>query len=75
MNITLSADEDTVRKTREAARRMGKSLNGLLRDYMRSVSEQVNQKEAADKFAENALSRGGRSKAGYRFSREEAHRR
>ena len=75
MNITLSADENTIRKSREAARRMGKSLNGLLRDYMRSVSDQIEHKEAAEKFAENALSHGGKSEDGFRFSREDAHQR
>ncbi|MGB0744988.1 MAG: hypothetical protein ACPGSB_10745 [Opitutales bacterium] len=75
MNITLSADEDTIRKSREAARRMGKSLNGLLREYMHSVSDRLEGEVAAKKFKQNALEQGGKSESGFRFSRERAHER
>jgi hypothetical protein len=34
MNLTLAVDERTVEKAREAAQKMGKSLNGLIREYI-----------------------------------------
>ena len=75
VNITLSSDEETVRKTREYARRRGTSLNELLRAYMRSLTEQEDPDEVADEFARNAIEQGGRSENNYRFDREEANRR
>lgn len=75
MNITLSADKETVRKTREAARLRGKSLNGLIREYMESISNQSDREVAAKAFRENALTCGGNSEPSFRFSRDEAHRR
>ncbi|HEY4176290.1 MAG TPA: DUF6364 family protein [Kofleriaceae bacterium] len=34
MNLTLAVDERTVERAREAAQKMGKSLNGLIREYI-----------------------------------------
>ena len=34
MNITLSVDERVAENAREAARKMGKSLNQAVRDYL-----------------------------------------
>ena len=38
MNITLSADAQTVEKARMAAQRMGKSLNQAVRDYLEQLA-------------------------------------
>ena len=38
MNITLSADAQTVEKARLAAQRMGKSLNQAERDYLEHLA-------------------------------------
>lgn len=73
MNITLSTDENTVRKTREYARRQGVSLNELLRRYMDSVTQVEDVEAASDEFSRNALERSGESPSGYRFSRDQAH--
>lgn len=75
MNITLSADADTVKKTREIARKRGTSLNGLIRDYMRSVADQQDRENVAQAFTKNALTSGGKSSTGFRFCREDAHQR
>jgi len=75
MNITLSSDEQTIQKTRAFARRQGVSLNELLRRYMDSVTNSENVESALDEFARNALEHGGQSAPGYRFDREESHRR
>ena len=34
MNITLSVDEQVAQRAREAAKKMGKSLNQVVRDYL-----------------------------------------
>ena len=34
MNITLSVDEQVARRAREAAQKMGKSPNQVVRDYL-----------------------------------------
>ncbi len=75
MNITLSSDKETIQKTREFARRQGVSLNELLRRYMDSVTRVENPETVLDEFTRNALEHGGQSSPGYRFDREEAHRR
>jgi hypothetical protein len=75
MNITLSSDKSTLEKTRQYARRQGMSLNELLRRYMESVSQVDNVDSVMEEFSQNALSQGGQSAPGYRFDREDAHRR
>ncbi len=75
MNITLSADEETVRRTREYARLHGTSLNQLVRDYLRQLTAGDEGESAAKEFSQLALQHGGRSPAGFRFDREAAHRR
>lgn len=38
MNITLSVDEQVARRAREAAKKMGKSLNQAVRDYLEQLA-------------------------------------
>ena len=40
MNITLSVDERIAEAAREAARKMGKSLNQAVRDYLEQLAGQ-----------------------------------
>lgn len=75
VNITLSADEDVVRRTREYATEHGTTLNQLVRDYMESLTGKMTNEEAADSFVRIATEHPGRSEPGYRFDRDEAHRR
>lgn len=75
MNITLSSDRKIIEKSREYARRQGVSLNELLRRYMDSISRVEDAEAVADEFTRNALEQGGESATGYRFDREEAHKR
>ena len=75
MNITLSSDEETVRKTREYAKRRGTSLNELLRAYMRSLTAREDPEAVAEEFARNARASAGQSPSGFRFVREESHQR
>jgi len=74
MNITLSADMDTLRRTRDYARQHGTSLNQLVRDFLRNLTAQDESDKVADEFVRNAMSHSGRSPKGFRFSREDAQR-
>ena len=38
MNITLSVDEKVAQRAREAAQKMGKSLNQVVRDYLEQLA-------------------------------------
>ena len=74
MNITLSADADLVRKARAAARKQGKSLNQMVREYMRSLCEMDGALTAASRLLE-IMDEGGGDMRGRRFDREESHER
>ena len=75
MNITLSADEDTVTRTRAYAREHGTSVNQLVRDFLESITGQEDRDRVAEEFARNAVEKAGRSPDGFRFDREQSHRR
>jgi hypothetical protein len=73
MNITLSANEETIRLTREYARQRGTSLNRLIRDFLNNLTSTQEGETAASEFSRLALEQGGRSPEGFRFDREDAH--
>ena len=75
MNITLSADAETVVRTRKYAREHGTSVNQLVRDFLANLTGQDDRNRAAEEFAKNAIGHGGKSPAGFRFDREKVHRR
>jgi hypothetical protein len=75
MNITLSADEDLVRKAREYAVRHGTSLNQIIREYMEQLARVADTEKNADEFERLAKDRGGLSHPDFVFDREEAHKR
>lgn len=75
MNITLSADDKLVEKTRAYAARHGTSLNELIRERMRQIAGQADAEQKAVEFTELAVNQGGRSDDDFTFNREEAHRR
>jgi hypothetical protein len=74
MNITLSADSETVKRTREYARQHGTSVNQLVRDFLQSLTAREDLDHVADEFIRNATDHAGRSPKGFRFSREDAQR-
>jgi hypothetical protein len=75
MNITLSTDEETVNRSREYAQKHGTSVNELVRDFLAKLTRQEDRDLVADEFLRNATSHSGRSPEGFRFDREDAHRR
>jgi hypothetical protein len=74
MNITLSIDETVAQRAREAAQKMGKSLNQAVRDYLEQLagggkrSQQWAQLEARCLPSTAQLN-------GWKFSRDEANER
>ena len=61
MNLTLSADENLVRKGREYAAEHGTSLNRLIRSYLERLVGEVPREEAAREFAAIASGSPGNS--------------
>lgn len=74
-NITLSADETLIASARAYAQKHGTTLNDLIRDYLTVLSNPRDPKEVAEEFAREALEQSGCSEEGWRFNREEVHKR
>lgn len=72
MNITLSADDELIRKAREIASRQGTSLNELVRRYFESLVGEQSRADAAAEFRALCEQHAGHS-GGHRFRREDAY--
>ena len=72
MNVTLSLDEQVVARARKKAEALGKSLNQMIRDYLQSVAGGSDVERTIEEF--RTLSGKGHSQ-GWKFSRDEIHRR
>lgn len=71
-NITLSADEATIERARAAARRQGRSLNDMVRDYLQALAATNSLDSEFDRLQElSRLADGHRS--GGPFTRDELH--
>jgi len=73
MNITLSADAELIKKSREYAKAHNTSLNQLVRDYLSQLSGVNESGGAADEFVRLASSMPGRSEPGFKFVRDAIH--
>ena len=74
-NITLSADERLIASARAYAQAHHTTLNDLIRDYLAVLSNPRDPKEVAEEFRREALEQSGCSEEGWRFNREEIHKR
>ena len=72
MNITIAVDDGVVERARELARRQGRSLQELLRDYLQTLVGDRPGREVADELLELMESHGGRS-GGQAFRRADAY--
>ena len=68
MNITLSVDE----RVAESARKMRKSLNQAVRDYLEQLAGQERQTTEWQLWEQRCLSGGGRLQ-GYKLDRDALH--
>lgn len=73
MNITLSAEEELIRRAREVARAQGKSLNEVIREYLRALTRQTGAQPAEELF--DLMDEAGGDLRGQRVSREELYER
>jgi hypothetical protein len=55
MNITLSIDEQVAQKAREAAKKMGKSLNQAVRDYLEQLAGSPRREHEWEQFETRCL--------------------
>ena len=74
MNVTLSIDENLLRRARRVAESMGKSVNQLIRDYLEEITSQSSVEEEIAEFERLSFGGGGRSR-GWKFNRDEIHER
>ncbi len=74
MNITLSIDEQTAQRAREAARKMGKSLNQAVRDHLEQLAGSAQRGEQWAQF-EVRCRNSGAQLGDWRFDRDEANTR
>ena len=74
-SLTLSADEHLIDQARAYAQARGTTLDQLVQDYLQQLAGGTSPSQAADEFARLASLRPVQSEAGWRFNREEIHRR
>ena len=74
MNITISVDEQVAQRAREAAKKMGKSLNQVVRDYLEQLGGSSHRGQQWTQFEERCLQSGARLD-GWQFNRDEANER
>ena len=74
MNITLSVDEQVAQRARDAAKKMGKSLNQAVRDYLEQLAGGGYRSQQWAQFEERCLHSSARLD-GWRFNRDEANER
>ena len=75
MNITLSADKVLIMKTRSYAKKTNTTLNSLVRNYLSTIAGGDTSSGVADEFGALAKSKAGKSPTGYKFNRDEIHKR
>ncbi len=73
-NLTLSVDEKTIERAREAAQAMGTSLNQLVRDHIERLSGADQREADHDAFEARAIAGKGRLN-GWKFDRDDANAR
>lgn len=74
MNVTLSIDDEVLRKARRKAESMGTSVNQLIRDYLEQLSGKSDPAEDAAEFERLSSLTHGHS-GGWKFNRDELHER
>jgi len=72
VNLTISVDDDLLRRARHLARQRGVSLQDLLRDYLRSLAGEEPGEAVAAELLDLMNRHGGRS-GGRCIRRDEAY--
>ena len=74
VNITLSIDDEVVRRARQQAEALGTSVNQLVRDYLNQLVGASDPAADAAEFTRLSRLSHGNSR-GWKFNREEIHER
>lgn len=74
MNITLSVDEELIKKARLFAKAQGKSLNQMIRDHLNQVCQKQDGIAAAAEFM-RLVGDGQGDLGGTSWTRDELHER
>lgn len=74
MDITLSVDDEVVRKVRCRAEQLGTSVNQLVREFLEELAGNYDPADDAAEFLRLSEQTRGHSR-GLRFNRGEAHER
>ena len=69
--MTITADEEVIRRAREAARRQGRSLNDVLRETLERLAGARSRDAVADEFVQLAATTDGVLEGPFR--REDAY--
>ena len=74
-NLTISIDDQLLRRARVRAARLGTSVNAVLRDYMRAwAGEEDERRQAVDSLLRRS-SRAQSARGGKHWTRESLHER
>ncbi|MCK5156103.1 MAG: hypothetical protein KAQ69_06690 [Spirochaetales bacterium] len=75
MNITLSADGKLIKRSREYALRHHTTLNNLIREYLKKISDSSldDSLSAGESFMAMTQSYAGESSPDYHFNRDELY--
>jgi Family of unknown function (DUF6364) len=74
MNVTLSIDDEVMRRARRRAEVLGTSVNQLVREYLEQLAGKTDPTEDAAEFERLSLLARGDSR-GWKFDREQLHER
>jgi hypothetical protein len=74
MNITLSADEKTIKRARLAAAARGTTVNELVRRFLEQLAGEMTAEQIADEFVRCAKSNTVASPEGWKINRQEIQR-
>jgi hypothetical protein len=74
MNVTLSVDDEIIRKARQRAEATGTSVNQLIREYLEQLAGRRDPNADAEEFERLSRMSQGNSR-GWKFNREELHER
>jgi hypothetical protein len=74
VNVTLSIDDEVIRRARRRAEALGTSVNQLVREYIEQLAGKSDPNEDAREFERLSKLAHGDSR-GWKFNREELHER
>jgi len=75
MNITLSADEKLIARSRQYAKEHNTTINNLVREFLQRIGGDRDKYANVEEFVKLAKTMGGRSEESFIFNRDELHER